>query len=167
MHFSSNSSAAESGMLSSAVHETVVDVPDDSNNIVSECNMGNKFAVLVGDYFAIRTIYMAEKVKNNRTMMHVNRGVEEFTCAHFKSGLIRVDSPYPFILSPTATLEDWISFNVNGSGYFTGVYDTNFSEFGYKVYLKFILLYTRVFKSCDGPIETQFSKKFSASSKSG
>jgi len=45
--------AAESGMFSSDVHQTVMDIPPGSthlpNHILHELNLGNKYAVLVGE----------------------------------------------------------------------------------------------------------------------
>jgi len=116
------SNAAECGMFSSDVHQTVVNIPADlkSSKTLVQFNMGNKYAVLVGDYFAIRTIFFAEKAKSSAVIIAITNGVEEFTSAPFSSNLIDPNIWYPFIPSPKLTYRDWEDYNIKAPGYFTG-----------------------------------------------
>ena len=116
------SRASECGMFSAAVHQTVLNLPplpDPVDGLNVELNLGNKYAVLVGDFFAIKTIFFAEKVKNSQVFLKIIHGVEDFTYSSFSS-LINRGLSWPNVANEHATAEDWMSHAVGSSGYFTG-----------------------------------------------
>ncbi|ODN01218.1 hypothetical protein Ocin01_05458 [Orchesella cincta] len=114
--------ASDSGMFSSDIHQTILDIPDEHpsiGNCSAQLHMGNKYAVLVGDYFAIRCLYNAEKTKTNSVMVAITEGVEEFTCS-FGASLLDKTVGYPQLLSPNASVLDWILHSQKAFGYFRG-----------------------------------------------
>ncbi|CAL8138310.1 unnamed protein product [Orchesella dallaii] len=114
--------ASDSGMFSSDIHQTILDIPDEHpsiENCSAQLHMGNKYAVLVGDYFAIRCLYNAEKTKTNSVMVAITEGVEEFTCS-FSATLLDKTVGYPLVLSPNASVRDWVFHSQKAFGYFRG-----------------------------------------------
>lgn len=116
------SKASDSGMFSSDIHETVVNIPEEfkPGKMQLQFSLGNKYSVLVGDYFAIRCIYFVEKTKTSKVLMAITKGVEEFTTAHFASKLFDPETIYPFLPHPKSNVNDWIIYNRKVSGYFNG-----------------------------------------------
>lgn len=115
--------ASDSGMFSADIHHTIIDIPENHPsflNCSSQFHNGNKYAVLVGDYFAIRCIYYAEKTKTNSVMVAITEGVEEFTTSSFGTNLFDKGVGCPIILSPSASVHDWILYNHKALGYFKG-----------------------------------------------
>jgi len=110
-------------MFSADIHHTILDIPDDHpsfENCSNQYHMGNKYAVLVGDYFAIRCIYHAERTKTNSVMVAITEGVEEFTTCSFGTNLFDDYMGYPNTLSPNASILDWILYNQKAYGYLKG-----------------------------------------------
>lgn len=116
------SRGSDSGMFSSEIHQTVVDIPEDYNhsNILTQYSLGNKYAALVGDYFAIRCIYFLEKAKNSKAFIAITKGLEQFTTANFAVKFLDPKIIYPHLPHKNVTLDDWIRYNRKISGYFTG-----------------------------------------------
>jgi len=115
--------ASDSGMFSADIHHTIIDIPENHPSFVncsSQFHNGNKYAVLVGDYFAIRCIYYAERTKTNSVMVAITEGVEEFTTSSFGTNLFDTSVGCPIILSPHASVHDWILYNQKAFGYFKG-----------------------------------------------
>ena len=109
-------------MFSSDVHQTVVNTPTSITDpkLLTQLNLGNKYAVLVGDYFAIKAIYFAERAKSNKVLLSITQGVEDFASAPFFSNLVNSSIWIPSVPSRRASLQDWINYNIKASGYFTG-----------------------------------------------
>lgn len=109
-------------MFSSEIHQTVVDIPEDYSHstILSQYSLGNKYATLVGDYFAIRCIYYMEKAKNSKAFIAITKGLEQFTTASFAVKFLDPKIIYPIIPHKRASLDEWIRYNRKISGYFTG-----------------------------------------------
>lgn len=115
--------ASDSGMFSSDIHNTIIDIADNHpsfQNCSPQFHMGNKYAVLVGDYFAIRCIHYAEKTKTNSVMVAITEGVEEYTTSSFGTTFFDKNAGFPMLLSPGATPHDWIQYNQKAFGYFKG-----------------------------------------------
>lgn len=115
--------ASDAGMFSADIHHTIIDIPENHPtfyNCSSLFHMGNKYAVLVGDYFAIRCIYYAERTKTNSVMVAITEGVEEFTTSTFGTNLLDKSTRFPQMLSPNASVHDWILYSQKAFGYFKG-----------------------------------------------
>lgn len=115
--------ASDAGMFSSDIHHTILDIPDNHplfENHSIAFHVGNKYAVLVGDYFAIRCIYYAEKTKTNSVMVAITRGVEEFTTSLFGTNVFDKSVGYPLVSSPATSLHDWVVYNQKAYGYMNG-----------------------------------------------
>jgi hypothetical protein len=113
--------AADSGMFSSDIHQSVADVPEHLNSKShNQFRLGNKYAILVGDYFAIKCIFHVEKTKKSQALMALIKGVEEFATASFDVPLLDPKVMYPILPNSKATINDWIRYNKKTSGYFNG-----------------------------------------------
>jgi len=74
----------------------------------------------VGDFFAVQTIFFAERARRSQVILSITRGVEEFTFAGFCTRLIDPAVWARSVPFPKATLNDWAEYNAMASGYFTG-----------------------------------------------
>jgi hypothetical protein len=116
------SRGADCGMFSSEIHQTMVDIPEDYSHskILTQYSLGNKYAVLVGDYFSIRCISYIDKAKNSKAFIAITKGLEQFTMANFAVKFLDPKIIYPHIPLKSASLNEWIRYNRKISGYFTG-----------------------------------------------
>jgi len=120
------SKGADSGMFSSTIHSSIVDMPDldevtsTSSRILDQYFLGNKYATLVGDYFAIRCIHFIEQAKQSQVFMEITNGLGQFATATFTPQFLDLQTIYPLLPLKSARVENWTQYSHKSSGYFTG-----------------------------------------------